>query len=270
MRHCLDLVKLGWPAGVQLCNDIASWSFFSLLLVGKFGTEHMTGSTIAMRYMGISFMPAVGIGVATTAIVGKRIGQGRNDLARRRTHAALLAAMIYMGLCGVVFYFFRNPMVDFFVRVEPTMGQTAEQTSQMIHTIVQIGGNIMLCAAIFQLFDALGIVYIGALRGAGDTFWPMIMTIALSWGLVVGGGVAAVHLAPQLTSIGPWLAASLYVAVLGIAVAWRFESGAWRKVSLLARPAGAAILVAPPEAAEPTALPADLSSIDPLSGDKLN
>ena len=45
-------------------------------LVGRFGSEHMTASWIAMRYMHLSFMPAVGFSVAITSIVGRLIGEG--------------------------------------------------------------------------------------------------------------------------------------------------------------------------------------------------
>jgi MATE family multidrug resistance protein len=248
LRHCLDLVRLGWPAGVQLCNDIASWTLFQAALIGPMGTEHLAGTTAAMRYMGISFMPAVGIGVAATAIVGRYIGQGRPDLARRRVHVAVSAAMVYMGICGVLFTIFRYPLVRFFVHVSPDQAMNAE-------VIVGIGAKVLVCAAVFQLFDAIGIVYIGALRGAGDTRWPMVVTMALSWGLVIGGGVAAVLLLPQLTSLGPWIAASLYVVVLGGVMGWRFEGGAWRKIDLLGRLGAGAAPPLPPTPIIPSKTP---------------
>ncbi len=248
LRHCLDLVRVGWPAGVQLCNDIASWTLFSAALIGPMGTEHLAASTAAMRYMGISFMPAVGIGVAATAIIGRCIGQGRPDLARRRAHAAVGAAMVYMGVCGALFTLFRHDLVRFFVHVSPDQHLQAE-------TIVNIGTRILVCAAVFQLVDAVGIVYVGALRGAGDTRWPMAVTIVLSWGVVMGGGAAAVLLLPQLSSLGPWLAASLYVVVLGAVMAWRFESGAWRKIDLLGRLRVRPVVPLPPAPIIPSEAP---------------
>jgi MATE family multidrug resistance protein len=235
VRQCLDLVRLGWPAGVQLCNDIASWAVFTIALVGFFGEAHLAANTAVMRYVGLSFMPAVGIGIAATALVGRQIGHGRPELARRRTHVALAIAMTYMGACGLAFLLFRYPMVSFFVRVAPG-GSSAAGTGQ----IVRIGAALMLCAAVVQLFDAVGIVYVGALRGAGDTFWPMRVTVVLSWGMIVGGGLLAIRLVPQLESTGVWIAASAYVIVRGLVMAWRFESGAWRRIDLLNRTAGRA------------------------------
>jgi len=227
--RCRELIRVGWPAGVQLCSEILCWALFATFLVGTyFGSEHLAATTVAMRYVGLSFMPAVGIGLATTAIVGKCIGQGRPDLARRRAHKALMIALIYMGACGLVFWLFRYPMVRFLLANTPS-GTGAEDAN----AVIEIAARIMLCAAAFQLFDAVGIVYVGALRGAGDTHWPMITTVVASWSITVGGGLMMVHLLPQLTSVGPWIAVSAYVVVLGLCMAWRFESGVWRKIDLL-------------------------------------
>jgi MATE family multidrug resistance protein len=91
----------------------------------------------------------------------------------------------------------------------------------------------MVCAAVFQTFDAVGIAYTGALRGAGDTLVPGIATIVLSWGVIVGLGAWLVSAYPSLSSTGPWIAASAYIILYGAVVAWRFERGAWRTIRLL-------------------------------------
>ncbi|HAU36629.1 MAG TPA: hypothetical protein DCX07_02790 [Phycisphaerales bacterium] len=235
--QCGELMRIGWPAGVQFSNDSLSWGVFISALVGQFGTAHMAASTVAMRYMSLSFMPAVGVSIATTAIVGRYIGMGRHDIAQRRAHAALVAAMAYMGLCGACFLVFRYPLARFFAA-----GVNSAAANIPIEQVVEISTKILICAAVFQLFDAMAIVFIGALRGAGDTFVPMVLTIVLCWTLVLGGGLVMVKHLPALESLGPWLTASLYVIVLGVLVAWRFESGRWKKIRLLdsvVPPAGA-------------------------------
>ncbi len=229
-QHCRDLIRVGWPAGVQLGNDILCRGLFTAWIVGTyFGKIHMAATTVAIRYMGLSFMPAVGLGLATTAIVGRHIGNGRPDLVRKSSHISLMIALIYMGICGLCFWLLRYPMANFFLRNVPQQNISAEQVAQTVN----IATKVMLCAAVFQLFDAVGIIYIGALRGAGDTIKPMLITLALSWPIVIGGGFIMARYVPQLTSIGPWITASVYVCLLGCMMAWRFESGAWRKIDLL-------------------------------------
>jgi len=229
---CRDILRVGWPAGVHFGLDVAAWSVFNSVLVAYFGPAHKAASAAATRYMHVSFMPAVGIGIACTALVGRYIGLGRPDLARRRAHAAVSVAMAYMGLCGLCFFLFRHPLIAMFTQLQPAAGEAA-QAAEMNAKILSIGTTVLICAAVFQCFDAVGIVFVGALRGAGDTFWPMVITFVLAWTMVIGGGAAMIRWMPELGSIGPWIAASVYVIVLGVVMAWRFESGAWRRIDLL-------------------------------------
>ena len=93
----------------------------------------------------------------------------------------------------------------------------------------------MICTAVFQTFDAFGIVYTGALRGAGDTVWPGVVTMLLSWIFIVGGGYAMAFAWPQLESIGPWVASAVYIIIYGLVMWWRFAAGHWRSIDLLKR-----------------------------------
>jgi MATE family multidrug resistance protein len=229
-----DLLRVGWPASVSMFNDVFPWTIFQNVIVARFGEAHLAATAIAFRYIPLSFMPAVGIGVAATAIVGRFMGMGRPDLARRSAHHALRLALVYMGLCALVLGLFGEQLVRFFIQLDPSA--VSEQGSAALREqIIAIGGKVMICAAFFQLFDAVGIVFTNALRGAGDTRWPMVIVVILSWGLVAGGGFGIAWLAPSLESIGPWLACSLYVVVLGAAMAWRFERGRWAKIRLIDR-----------------------------------
>jgi len=236
LRECGEILRIGWPAGVQFCADVLAWGMITAYLIGKnFGMDHLAANTTAIRYMAISFMPAVGIGIATTALVGRYIGEARPDLALRRVRAGLIAAVGYMGLCGLGFFLFRHELVRFYISVVPTQDNTAAQIAARIDQITYIGGRLLLCAAIFQVFDAVAIIYNGALRGAGDTFWPMITTILLCWVFQVGGGFTIVYAFPGLESLGPWISASAFIVMLAVVFCWRFESGSWRKIDLLKR-----------------------------------
>ncbi len=226
--ECGEILRIGWSSGVQFCNSIFSWSLFTAFMIGRFGTTHISATTTAVRYMSISFMPAVGIGIAATALVGRYIGKSRLDLARKRAHAACLVAMAYMGFCAVCFFIWRYPLMEFYISSKGVNIDPAKAAE-----IVEIGATLLMFAVVFQLFDAIVIVFIGALRGAGDTFVPMIFTIVLIWAVLVGGSFAMVCFFPELKSYGPWIAATANAVILSILMVWRFESGKWKKIDLL-------------------------------------
>jgi MATE family multidrug resistance protein len=168
-----------------------------------------------------------------------------------------------MGACGLVFLLLRYPMIRMFVNTPPNL--PLEQAARTMAEVIRLGGWVMICAAVFQLGDAIGIVYMSALRGAGDTLRPMLMTISLSWGVMVGGGWLLTEALPQLASVGPWIAGALYVILLGLVMARRFEGGAWRKIDLLhlrgipAAPVPAAPLAPPGAIALPESRESDSS-----------
>jgi MATE family multidrug resistance protein len=187
-----------------------------------------------MRFVHISFMPAVGLSTAATSLVGKHIGEGDPARAARSAHAAVFLAIVWMTSCAAVFILFRNELTAVFI--------DADTPPDLAAAIRAIGAKIFICAAIFQTLDAVGIVYTGALRGAGDTFVPGMATVILSWVVIVLGGWVMTIVAPGLESTGPWIAATAYIALLGVFVAIRFERGGWRRLHLLdggARSAGA-------------------------------
>lgn len=245
-RTILEVVRLGWPAATQWGSEIICWSIFMSILVGHFGEAHMAAGWIALSYMHLSFMPAVGFSVAVTSLVGKYIGAGLPDVAAARARLVLRLAVGYMTVCGVLFFLLRHQLVGVFVGHDVDPAEAAK--------IIELGGYLMICAAVFQTFDAFGIVYSGALRGAGDTIWPGLVTIVYSWLFIVLGGWLLVRYAPGLESIGPWIAASVYIIIFGLTMWRRFANGRWRSIRLLH-----------PEAMATT----DLAAISPLPPETL-
>jgi MATE family multidrug resistance protein len=253
------LFKLGWPGSMQWGNEIICWAIFMTVFVGKFGTNDMAAGWIALAFLQLSFMPAVGINVAINSIVGKYIGAKQPDIAVSRARIGVAMAMVYMTICATIFVIFRYEFIAMFISSDQYSVADREE-------IIRLGANMLIVIAVFQTVDALGIVYTGALRGAGDTVFPGIATAIYSWVFIVGGGWVAVTYFPQLGSIGPWIAASVYIILIGLTMGIRFERGGWRSIDLLGnnaqREAGrAAPLTVVPLASEANAAMSDL--VDP-------
>ena len=261
IKTCKQLFKLGWPGAIQWGNEIVCWAIFMTVFVGRFGTDDMTAGWIALGYLNLSFMPALGLNVAVNSIVGKYIGAGKPDVAVARARVGVFIAMVYMTICAAVFVIFRAEMIEWFL-------SGVDINPERVASIVALGSKMLILVALFQTVDALGIVYSGALRGAGDTVWPGIVTAIYSWVFIVGGSWVAVTYFPSLGSMGPWIAAATYVIFISITMVIRFEKGKWREIDLLKDPnrleaaRSAPITIGPP-AAEADAAIADLGDHDP-------
>lgn len=240
-----DLLRVGWPAGLTFLSELVCWQYLMSNLIGRAGeraaaisgggaqmveragTIANTAGFIGLQYMHLSFMPAVGISIATQAVVGKAIGAGRPDLAVRRTWLAMRLTVGYMGLCALVFVLFRTPLIKLFVN--PGEDHVYDEVAL---EVIRVGGLVMLCAAVFQVFDAMAITMSAALRGAGDTVWPGIVTVVVSWGCIMGLGHLVIELFPRWGSLGPWSAAASYIILLSLLYLWRFLGGKWKTMRL--------------------------------------
>lgn len=217
-RRMKHILRFGFPAGVQHTIDILAFTLFTLLLVGRFGTQQLAANNLAFKFLEISFMPTVGLGVAVTAAVGKAIGQKRPDLAQLVVKWAAGFALSYMGLIAVGYLTFRFQLAELLSDDPVVIGWAA---------------RLLLVCAVFQLFDALGITHSFALRGAGDTHWQMYIMIAYAAIIFMGGGFAMAHLKPQWGLIGPWMAATAYIICLGSTYTFRWYHGRWRSIRLV-------------------------------------
>lgn len=234
-HHVKGLLKLGWPASLMQGNELLGWYIFMAILVGAFNPiggppVHTESGWIVLRYMHLSFMPAVGLSIALTSIVGKYVGAGDEATAVKRIWLGLGMTAAYMSVCAGAFVLFREQLIGIFI--------DADQDQAVIDEIVRLGSTMLIVAAAFQLFDAVAISLAGALRGAGDTVWPGIVTIALTWSVLVGGGYAMVVFVPQWESLGPWLGAAGYIILLSLAFFWRFLSGGWKGKAVAGPKAG--------------------------------
>jgi MATE family multidrug resistance protein len=210
-----QLIIIGVPAGFQVVSEVAAWLLFCVWIMNQFGQAAVTANNYMMQYMKVSFMPAFGLSAAVTALVGRYIGAGRLDLARQRAHLGFKVAFAYMIGCGTLFFLGRHVLIGLF-SADPD--------------VIRIGAQLLLFAAVYQLFDALYIIYIGALRGAGDTNVPAWVTAGLCWVLVVGGGAAVSRRFPEIGPIGPWIAAGCYGIAIGTFLFVRFTRGQWKSI----------------------------------------
>ncbi|MBM4018239.1 MAG: MATE family efflux transporter [Planctomycetes bacterium] len=234
-RAILELARIGAPAGAMFIADVLMWTIFMGKVIGLFGTAALTATAILNRYWHLCFMPAIGVSTAVTAIVGRHCGARRPRLAWRRAHAGLILVEIYMITCGLAIWLARDALVGFF-------NDPPDPAVQDIATGAVV--FILIC----QAFDALNVIFIGALRGAGDTLWPGIVQTALAYALGLGGSAAVAYAAPEWGIRGPWSAASVYIIILGLVMWGRFLAGKWQTVTVV-EPVPLAVPV------EPTVLP---------------
>jgi MATE family multidrug resistance protein len=230
-RALLRQFKLGFPMGLLIAADILGFALFQLMQV-RLGTVDGASTQIVMMLTSFCYMPAVGIAMAGTTLVGQAIGAHRRDWAFQVGNGIIWMAVLYMGVIGVLLAAAGPWVLPFFTnRADPDSAAVAAR-----------GCVLLWIAAGYQLFDGFNISSSACLRGAGDVRLPAIMVLALSWLLFVplahslsfAPGAGWVDWFPQfgLGAVGGWFAAVAYVCCLGLMLFLRWWSGAWASIRL--------------------------------------
>jgi len=216
------LMKYGVPAGVRMLIEITAWTLFTSF-IGRLGTEPQAATGIVFRVNALAFFPLFGIGMAISTLVGQGQGMNRPDLGQQATWRGLLVAQIWMLGCAALFVLLPRPLLAVF---HDRGGPDALAWARTL----AMGVVLLRFVAVYCLVDAVNVVVVSALQGAGDTNWTLVASsllyavfLAALWSLQrSGAGIYAL-----------WTTATLFVLVLALVMLARFHSGRWKAMTVV-------------------------------------
>ena len=149
-------------------------------------------------------------------LVGHYIGAGQLPYARRSGYTAIKMGVVYTFFVAIAFF----AVPEFLISLVTPNPE-----------VIRLGTRLLFFAALFQLSDGFGICASGALKGAGDTFFTMCVSIGYAWllflplayalGFWLGYGVP-----------GAWCGATIYIILAGITYFLRFRSDRWERIRI--------------------------------------
>ncbi len=209
------ILRIGLPAAL---DGATMWTghFIFLIIIANLGDQQIAPIYYAAHIIGVrieafTYLPASAWSKATATVVGQALGARNRDRAVRAGHEGVLQCGI-LGIGLTAFYYFGADLIF--------------RTMQSDPIVWMVGIPALKMAAFFQIFLLASIIYIGALRGAGDTRYPLIITI-VSVGLVrlPLGYLLGITLGWGL--MGAWGAMCIDMAVRGSLAFTRFTRGKW-------------------------------------------
>jgi MATE family multidrug resistance protein len=221
------LLRYGTPVGVEFFVNIFAFNLF-VLLMQSYGPSVAAAVTITFNWDLVAFIPMLGVGAAVTSLAGQRMGAGDIPGARRAAFLGLRLAWTYAGLMAIVFVSFAPALVGMF---SEGFGAGDEQILPLARTLLRL-------AALYTLADATQVVFSGALRGAGDTKWVLIISGVLHWIMAIGAFVFIRVLAAPPVAV--WFFFIGFVMSMSAAMFLRHRRGSWERMRMVEAPVPAA------------------------------
>ena len=217
------LLRFGFPSGLQMLLDILGWTVF-VLLVGQLGHTEFIATTLAFSVSSVAFMPIWGFGMATSILVGQKLGEDRDDLAARATWTLLGIGMSYMVVISSLYVL--TP--DLFLSGFFAGSKESPEQQAAAHTMAV---NLLCFIAAYNLLDAVLMMFVNALKGAGDTRFILLITVLMAVLLAFFSWLAVVKL--KLGIYACWGLVVGWVWVMGTMFFWRFQTGKWRLMRVI-------------------------------------
>lgn len=216
LRRVRAMILMGLPMGLQFFLEVGAYMIFAVM-IGWIGAAALAANQVAMRLMSVSFMTTWGLGVAATTLVGRYLGAGQPALALLAGRRTLVLGLGVTGLAALIYTALAVPLSALFTT-------DAE--------VLRLAVILLPLAAVFQVFDGINMISYGALRGAGDTRYPMwavgfmswVVGIPLVWWLALPAGLGV---------YGAWLGTTAMVAGMAALLWTRFHRSTWIGRSLV-------------------------------------
>jgi len=210
-RHPYDpaltrsIIRLGTPIGLQITAEIGIFAL-TAVLAGRIGTTPAAGHQVALTLASFTFAVVVGIGAATSVMVGRAVGAADVPGTRRAGVTGLGFALAFMLPAGLVFLLFPELLARLF---------TSDRD------VIDASIPLIRIAAVFQLSDGAQAVAAGALRGAGDTRSPLFGNLLGHYAIALPLSVTLAFVL-DLGVIGLWWALFAGLTAVAIALTARF------------------------------------------------
>lgn len=206
-QHFWPLLKDGLASALQFTFEVAAFAIAGIF-AGVIGKEALDAHGIALSLAAFTYMFASGIGSATTIRVGNFYA--KNDLGNLKLaiKTSYKSVIVTMGFMALVFVSFNT--------ILPAVFSSDQE-------IIFIASKLLLFAALFQLFDGIQVVAIGALRGLEDYKYPTYIAFIGYWIIALPlCYVFAFTLGYKV--YGVWLALSLGLGFVAIALSFRIRN----------------------------------------------
>lgn len=168
------IIGLGLPSALQMFFEIGVFTA-AIWLSGTLGKNAQAANQIALNLSSMTYMIAVGLGVAATIRVGNQKGLNQAVELRRIAKSVFLMGLIFATLFAALFMVFHELLPRFYLDLDDAINFKDN------NEVIDLAAQLLIIAGLFQISDSIQVVFLGALRGLQDVKIPTLITFSAYW-----------------------------------------------------------------------------------------
>ncbi|MHA3045706.1 MATE family efflux transporter [Riemerella anatipestifer] len=201
------LFRLGFPMSLQMFFEVTAFAA-AAFICGKVSARDIAAHQIALSMASFTFNLCIGFSVASTIMVGNKVGEKNFIEVRKVGINNLKIVFLFMLICGMVFILGREILPTFFTKKEDV-------------EVLALASQLMIIAALFQLSDGIQVTALGLLRGLQDVKIPSFITFIAYWLITLPlGYYLCINL--NMGAFGMWIALGIGLTISALLLVRRF------------------------------------------------
>lgn len=215
------LLKFGLPGGLPMLIESLGFAFLTRFITAL-GDVPGAATALAFNVNAVAFVPVIGLGMGVSTLVGQYLGDNKEDLAARATWTGLIFGLGFSVLFAAAYWF----VPDWFIYFHEK-GASAKDFAEVRElTIV-----LLRFVAVYCLFDATQLIFVSALKGAGDTRFVLLVAVVLTTLSIAIGQLVERFFDAGV--FGWWYVMTGWICALAIVYLLRFIQGGWRTMRVI-------------------------------------
>lgn len=212
------IFHLGVPAAIQhITRSLGGLLVMRILAMTAAGMYAVSGFTVAMQIQMVTGMVGLAMMASATTSVGQNMGAGLKRRAVRSAWASVAVAASISALAALTYATFARFFIGIF--------------TDDTHALA-VGVQALVVLAFAEPFMTSAMSLSGSLRGAGDAYSPMYLSVATV--TVMGPALAYLLAIPlEMDTMGVWLALAVSQMMRFSLIAWVFKRGGWQRIRLV-------------------------------------
>ncbi|MEY3442184.1 MAG: hypothetical protein RLZZ519_465 [Bacteroidota bacterium] len=210
-RHRVEeiwqILKIGIPSGMQYFFEVGAFAG-AVLLAGRISKEAQSAHQIAIQVASFTYMFYMGIAAAVSIRVGNAFGRRDFLSVRQASMAGILCGLGCVAVFVSLMLGLREYLPALYIDEALVWG---------------IAAKLLMIAAVFQLFDGMQAIVMGALRGMMDVTLPTGITFVAYWLI----GLPAAFVFVEYLGLGVegiWYGLTIGLGFSALLLGWRLLS----------------------------------------------
>ncbi len=203
---CKRILAIGAPVAVQYTCEVSAFSG-AAILIGTIGAVELAAHQVAINLASLTYMMASGVSAAAAIKSGNYFGTKNYGMLRLSAISSYHIVLVLMS-CTAILFTLGNHLIPWIY--------TSDKN------VIGLAAQLLLIAALFQLFDGTQVVGLGILRGIGDVSIPALITFIAYW--IIGlptGYFLGIKL--KLGASGIWYGLTLGLMAASLLLYFRFN-----------------------------------------------